>query len=579
METRANYLLIGIFTIGGFLGLLAFFLWFARVELDRQYDYYDVLFTSVSGLSSASEVRFAGLPVGQVVDVELDPQESGLVRVRIEVQDGTPVRVSSFATIETLGVTGVSFVGITAGNPGDPLLAEVSEDAVPDIPSRRSPLQSLADDAPEIIEEILQVSRSISNLLGETTQQRVAAILENVEASSGSLDRALQDFSDVTDTIATASEDIAGFTSRLEGLSEQAESTLRHADTTMQEVTQLALRAEDTLGAGDAALASARRTFDGAGDFVEQELPALAARAEETLASLRAEVDRVGSATDATLGELRQAGAVATERLQGAEETIAAANAALADLSSAAASVEAAARSLDALTTGEGTAAVADLRGFIANADSVVAAALDVAETDLPAILADIRSATETAAGVVERVGADLSAAAGRADEISADAAQTLDTITGTFETANATLERLDTALETGERALTAAESAFTSADRVLDDEVGAMAADLRAMVGRLDAAIGSVSEDVPVITGALRETAERANAAFGQIEATAGQVGPPLREFAREGLPQYGRLARETRDLVANLDRLVRQIERDPARYFLGQEEPAYRR
>ncbi|HKK51138.1 MAG TPA: MlaD family protein, partial [Myxococcota bacterium] len=319
METRANYLLIGAFTIGGFLGLLAFVLWFARLELDRQFDYYDVLFASVSGLSSASEVRFAGLPVGQVVEVELDPQRSGLVRARIEVQDGTPVRVSSFATIETLGVTGVSFVGITAGNPGDPLLAEVSEDPVPDIPSRRSPLQSLAEDAPEILEEILQVSRSVSDLLGEATQQRVVAILENVEASSGSLDRALQDFSQVTDTIATASEDIASFTGRLEAISGQAESTLRTADATMQEVTELALRAEGTLGAGDAALASARRTFDGAGDFVEQELPALAARAEETLAALRAEVERVGAATDATLGELRQAGTEATERLRDTE--------------------------------------------------------------------------------------------------------------------------------------------------------------------------------------------------------------------------------------------------------------------
>ena len=257
METRANYLLIGAFTLAGFLGLLGFFLWFARVELDRQFDYYDVLFSSVSGMSTASEVRFAGLPVGQVVEVALDPGQSGLVRVRVEVEAGTPVRTSSVATIETLGVTGVTFVAITAGDPADPLLREVSEDPIPDIPSRRSPLQSLTEDAPQILEEILQVSRSVSDLIGPQTQDRVSAILANVEAASGNFDRALRDFSEMTETIASATEDIDRFTGRLEAISETASTTLQRADTTMQQVADLATRAQETLAASDAALSHA----------------------------------------------------------------------------------------------------------------------------------------------------------------------------------------------------------------------------------------------------------------------------------------------------------------------------------
>ncbi len=47
METRANYVLIGAFALAGMLGILAFFLWFARVELDQQFAYYDVNFPSV----------------------------------------------------------------------------------------------------------------------------------------------------------------------------------------------------------------------------------------------------------------------------------------------------------------------------------------------------------------------------------------------------------------------------------------------------------------------------------------------------------------------------------------------------
>ena len=117
METRANYILIGAFALSGILGLLGFLLWFAQVELDRQFAYYDISFPSVAGLSSASDVRFSGLPVGQVVDVRLSPEGDGTVRVRIEVGADTPVRTDSVATIESQGVTGVSFVGISAGTP------------------------------------------------------------------------------------------------------------------------------------------------------------------------------------------------------------------------------------------------------------------------------------------------------------------------------------------------------------------------------------------------------------------------------------------------------------------------------
>ncbi len=112
METRANYVLIGAFALAGFLGMLGFFLWFAQFQLDQQFDYYDVRFTSVSGLSRASDVRFAGLPVGQVVSVQLSPDQDGTVLVRLEVAGDTPVRTDSVATIETMGVRGVSFVGI-----------------------------------------------------------------------------------------------------------------------------------------------------------------------------------------------------------------------------------------------------------------------------------------------------------------------------------------------------------------------------------------------------------------------------------------------------------------------------------
>ena len=92
METKANYVLIGAFTILGFLGILLFLMWFAKLQVNRQFAYYDIYFTGVSGLSVSSEVTFAGLGVGKVVDMVLADNDNGVVRVRVEVEENTPVR-------------------------------------------------------------------------------------------------------------------------------------------------------------------------------------------------------------------------------------------------------------------------------------------------------------------------------------------------------------------------------------------------------------------------------------------------------------------------------------------------------
>ena len=579
METRANYLLIGAFTLAGFVGLLLFFLWFGRIQLDRQYAYYDVSFPTVEGLTSASEVRFSGLPVGQVVDVALDPEGTGRIRVRLEIAAQTPVRTSSVATIESLGVTGVAFVGISSGDPADPLLAVVSDDPVPDIPSGRSVLQTISEDAPQILAEILDVSRSISEVLGPANQERVSQILANLEASSGGLEQALTDFSSVTASVAQATDQIAVFTDRLEGIATAATTALDTADETLRQVTALAERAQTTFDVGDETLRSGQRALDGADAFVRGDLPRVVDELETTLASLRGQIDAVGGEATAMLTDFRATGTQATARLSELETTIGAANRMITELTGAVDTVNAAAVSLDTFLAGDATALAQEARELLSNANEVVLAAQGVAETDLPAIIADIRRATDTAARTIESVGSDLSGAAGRTDAIAAEIEQTFRTVADTFENANGTLARLNTALETGDGALAAAERAFTSADRVLTEDVGDLAARLDTTLAELEAAIAAVTADVPAISADLRAAAASASATFAQVESTANDLAPPLQSFATEALPQYSRLAREARQLVDNLNALVRQIERDPARYFLGGDAPAFRR
>ena len=583
METRANYVLIGTFALAGFLGILGFFLWFAQFQLDQKFDYYDARFTSVSGLSRASDVRFSGLPVGQVVSVQLSPEGDGTVVARLEVEGGTPIRTDSVATIESMGVTGVSYVGITAGDPDAALLNKSADAAIPEIQTGRSVIQTLTEGAPKMIEEAVTVMDELSTLLGDENQQKVQTILDNLVNASGELSRTLEEFSGISDTVAGVSRDIAAFTEQLDPVITSAQTTLTTLDETLNSATKLAGRVETSLDEADATLQSGRGALDAAQGFITGDLRDVTRDLRETMDVLRDRTDGLVSDARGMIGEFSAAGSAATARLTEARDTLQSTQGAIESLVETLDSIDKAAVSFDGLITDDGTALVSETRSMIETASSAVSSVNKVAETDLPVIVADIRGATETVNRVVAQVGANLSDTTGRIDGridgLADEASKTMAQVTETFANANDTLTAIDTAMTTGERTLNAAERVFDDVDRVMNEDVDAITGDLRRVLQQLDGAIARVSDDIPVITGDLRDAAEAASRAFDEVGQMVAQAGPPVREFTTTGLQQYTQVARETRDLIANLERLARQIERDPARFFLNRQTPEFRR
>ena len=111
METRASHIAVGAFELVLLVGLLGFVAWVARYTGQETYAYYDILYSGdVTGLNIDGPVRYRGIPVGRVVNMEIDPQDFDQIRITVEVLEGTPLREDSYATIEPQGITGVLYV-------------------------------------------------------------------------------------------------------------------------------------------------------------------------------------------------------------------------------------------------------------------------------------------------------------------------------------------------------------------------------------------------------------------------------------------------------------------------------------
>lgn len=365
METKANYALIGAFTIAGFLGLLLFLMWFAKIQVNRQFAYYDIYFPEVSGLAVSSEVTFAGLTVGKVVDMQLASGESGAVRVRVELAEDTPVRTDSRAAIEIQGVTGISNVAIAAGTPGAPLLRQAQPDGIPVIAANRSALQTLSDQGPEMISRLNTVAEQMTQLLGDENQTRVRNILDNVERSSANLDKALADVTKATDSIALAAADISAFGERLDGLSTAASTTLGNVDTALAKFNETAGKADATLDSGTA-------TLDELRDYVSGDLRGLTQRLDQTAATLQTDLARLAERAGKSLDGLDAALAVGNRTLASAERAF---------------------DSADRVMNSNIEPVVADLRVTLGKANE----AIDRVVADLPQITGRLREAADSA--------------------------------------------------------------------------------------------------------------------------------------------------------------------------------------
>src|SRR5208282_5509431 len=93
METRANFVLIGAFTLAVIAGGFLFVLWVSGLTRISEEKTYEVIFTgSVSGLSRGSAVLFNGLRVGEVTQIDIVVADPGRVRVLTNVAGRVPIR-------------------------------------------------------------------------------------------------------------------------------------------------------------------------------------------------------------------------------------------------------------------------------------------------------------------------------------------------------------------------------------------------------------------------------------------------------------------------------------------------------
>lgn len=209
METRANYVAVGAFVLFCILALVITLLWLAGAQYSHEYVYYRTDFHgAVTGLGRGTTVRYNGIDVGRVANLEFDPDDPQVVIATLQIQPGLGIRTDSVSSIEPQGLTGTSYVEISGGTANAPHLKRLPGQEYPVIKTAPSTLQQLTRGAPELLAKLNTIADRLGVLLSDENQKHLAATLANLDTTTTALANRSGDIEETIANVSLASKQL-----------------------------------------------------------------------------------------------------------------------------------------------------------------------------------------------------------------------------------------------------------------------------------------------------------------------------------------------------------------------------------
>ena len=218
METRANYALIGAFTLAVVVGAFGFVFWFSGAEKPLGLNEYKVVFNgSISGLAAGNPVLFNGVRVGDVSKIDLMPDDPSKVYAIVRVDGRVPVHTDTKVKLEFTGLTGSASVALNGASSDAPILKT----------SDRDPAVLFADRSD--FQDLLQTAQKIAARASDILDRGDRILKDNEPAIRASVvnSAGVKDF---MSAMADVGRTIKPLTVKLESLTTDTDNVVKSVD-------------------------------------------------------------------------------------------------------------------------------------------------------------------------------------------------------------------------------------------------------------------------------------------------------------------------------------------------------------
>jgi phospholipid/cholesterol/gamma-HCH transport system substrate-binding protein len=232
METRANYVTVGIFTVLAILAAFAFVYWTAAIGDRGETTTLRIRIPgSASGLGRGSAVLFNGVKVGDVRRVYIDVLNPTVAIADTEIDRLTPITRSTRADVGLATLTGQANIELKGANPAEPNLLDEAEaqNKIAEITANPSAVTNLLQSAQDIFNRTNQV---LTQLEGFTNDARtpLTETVRNVQTFTQALANNSEGIDKFLQSVSSLSEELAGVSGKLDGTLKAAEDLLKSVD-------------------------------------------------------------------------------------------------------------------------------------------------------------------------------------------------------------------------------------------------------------------------------------------------------------------------------------------------------------
>jgi phospholipid/cholesterol/gamma-HCH transport system substrate-binding protein len=604
LETRANYAIIGVFTLAILAGAFGFVYWFAGRDTVGRRLQYNVVFTgSVSGLSRGSTVLFNGIRKGEVLSITLDKADPHKVIAVIGVDPDTPIRQDTEAKLEYQGLTGIASIQLSGGSPAaQPLRA--ADGRLPAIEAKRSDFQDILATVQRLSERADDVLSRASKLIADN-EASIGRTVRNVEGFSDALARNSEGVSRFLSSTAEAADRIAQLSVQLQDIVKAIEpariakivadveaftgavaANRGEIDSALKDAASLARRLNDASGRVEALVADAQalvrsfepgrvaRVVENADRFLATlgENTAQLDKALKEFASITGRLDGVMATIETNRPEisamLKDAANLA-KRLNDAAPKL---DAALADVSGLAKAFDPAkvGRVVDnvdrfASALGDNRAAIdkalKEFSSITGRFDSVMAT-IDANRAEIAAMLKDGASLARRLNDAVPKLDAALADVSGLAKAFDpAKVGQIVDNVDRFAAALGDNRDNVDKALREA-----------ASITGKVDSASGKLDAVLTALQNLLGSAAGA---DTKGLVAEIVDTARAIRTLALNLDGRTAEITAGISRFTGSGVKDVRALTDDGRKTLGDIQRVLRSLERNPQQLILGGRPP----
>jgi phospholipid/cholesterol/gamma-HCH transport system substrate-binding protein len=256
MIARRYETIVGIFVVASVVALLIMVLIIARQEgIFQEYVHYRAIFRNVSGLKPGSEVRLAGVTVGNVKDTTINPNGTIVVTFKVMRRYSDQIRWDSQASIGLMGLLGEKSLDLTAGSlekPPVPPEGFVAASEPLDITQLLARAGPSLEDVQKVLTNLVALTSKMTEPGSEfgKTMNQVSQIVNKINQGKGTIGLLINDpalYKEATESVAA----VRKFTSDLEqakglmgtllndeAFKSQAQKTLAHLEATFANLSK-----------------------------------------------------------------------------------------------------------------------------------------------------------------------------------------------------------------------------------------------------------------------------------------------------------------------------------------------------